>query len=426
MVEASGGEGTTTASNQEAFGMSARNLTDAERRDFVVGNSFFTQNWVTAPSSTEARDGLGPLLNGQGCASCHVRDGRGTPEEGEPGLLFRLSVPGESGPVSEPVYGDQLQDRSILGVPAEGQMLRLYVEEPGAFADGGTYSLRRPMYEFEDLAYGPISVEVEVSPRLAPAVIGAGLLEAIPEEDILGSADPDDADGDGISGRPNWIKDSIGGEPTLGRFGWKANVTSVERQVARAFIGDIGITSHFFPDQNCTETQTACSAAPSGGEPEIPDDRMEKVVFYNQTLAVPARRNLDSPDVEAGARLFNDIGCVGCHQPRQETGDAEIAALANQVIFPFTDLLLHDMGPGLADDRADGEASGSEWRTPPLWGIGLTESVSGHTFFLHDGRARSLEEAVLWHGGEAEPAASGFKALSSEQRSQLLAFLGSL
>ncbi len=291
MVEASGGEGTTGASNQEAFGMSARNLTDGERRDFAVGNSFFTQNWVTAPSSTEARDGLGPLLNGQACASCHVRDGRGTPEEGEPGLLFRLSVPGEGGPVPEPVYGNQLQDRSILGVPAEGQMLRLYVEEPGVFADGETYSLRRPMYEFDDLAYGPISVEVEVSPRLAPAVIGAGLLEAIPEDGIVGASDPEDADGDGISGRPNWIKDPTSGETTLGRFGWKANVASVERQVAGAFIGDIGITSHIFPDQNCTETQTACSAAPNGGEPEVTDELLEKVVFYNQTLAVPARRD---------------------------------------------------------------------------------------------------------------------------------------
>ena len=426
MVEAAGGEGTTTASNHEAFGMSARNLTDAERGDFVVGNSFFTQNWVTAPSSTEARDGLGPLLNGQACASCHVRDGRGTPEEGEPGLLFRLSVPGESGPAPEPVYGGQLQDRSILGVPAEGQVLRLYVEEPGVFADGETYSLRRPMYEFDDLAYGPISVEVQVSPRMAPAVFGAGLLEAIPEDDIVSASDPDDSDGDGISGRPNWIEDPTTGETTLGRFGWKANVPSVEQQVAAAFIGDIGITSHISPEQNCTETQTACSAAPNGGEPEIPDDRMEKVVFYNQTLAVPARRDLDSPDVRAGARLFNDIGCIGCHQPRQETDDAEISALANQVIFPFTDLLLHDMGPGLADDRTDGGASGTEWRTAPLWGIGLTGEVSGHTFFLHDGRARSLEEAILWHGGEAEGAASGFKALSAQQRSQLIAFLGSL
>ena len=324
------------------------------------------------------------------------------------------------------MYGDQLQDRSILGVPAEGQVLRLYVDEPGEFDDGETYSLRRPMYEFDDLAYGPISVEVEVSPRMAPAVIGAGLLEAIPEDDIVGVADPDDADGDGISGRPNWIKDPTSGEATLGRFGWKANVASVERQVASAFIGDIGISSHLFPDQNCTETQTACAAAPNGGEPEVTDELLEKVVFYNQTLAVPARRNLDSPDVGAGAGLFGDLGCAGCHQPRQETGDAEIAALANQVVFPFTDLLLHDMGPGLADHRTDGEASGTEWRTAPLWGIGLTETVSGHTFLLHDGRARSLEEAILWHGGEAEPAATGYKALSSEQRSQLVAFMESL
>jgi len=196
--------------------------------------------------------------------------------------------------------------------------------------------------------------------------------------------------------------------------------------VSGAFSGDIGITSPIFPDENCTETQTECSAAPNGGEPEITADLVERVVFYNRTLAVPARRGLDDPEVKAGAKLFGDLGCTGCHQPGQSSGDAPIAALSNQVIYPFTDLLLHDMGPGLADDRPDGEASGTEWRTPPLWGIGLTEGVSGHTFLLHDGRARSFEESILWHGGEGEGSAEGFKSLSSEQRSQLVAFLGSL
>jgi CxxC motif-containing protein (DUF1111 family) len=253
-----------------------------------------------------------------------------------------------------------------------------------------------------------------------------GLLEAIPEDDIVAASDPDDSDGDGISGRPNWVTDTTTGERSLGRFGWKANVASVERQVAGAFLGDIGVTSPILPEQNCTEVQTACAAAPNGGEPEISADLLEKVVFYTQTLAVPARRDLTSSEVKEGANVFAELGCSGCHQPRQETGNDPLAALANQVIFPFTDLLLHDMGPRLADDRPDGEASGTEWRTAPLWGIGLTETVSGHTFFLHDGRARSLEEAILWHGGEAEASVEGFKALSSEQRLQLVAFLRSL
>jgi CxxC motif-containing protein (DUF1111 family) len=296
----------------------------------------------------------------------------------------------------------------------------------GEYADGVPYSLRRPMHEFEDLAYGEITMDVLVSPRLAPPVFGSGLLEAIPESDLLEAADPDDSDGDGISGRANMVIDTVSGEMTIGRFGWKANVASVEEQVSSAFSGDIGITSDLFPNEDCTEEQVECANAPSGGDPEIPTDRLEKVVFYSRTLAVPARRDLDSPDVAAGADLFVELGCASCHQPRQETGDSDIAALANQEIFPFTDLLIHDMGPDLADGRPDGEASGSEWRTPPLWGLGLTETVSGSTFFLHDGRARSVEEAILWHGGEAEQSANDFRSLSAVQRSQLLAFLGSL
>ncbi len=393
---------------------------------FEVGDSFFTQNWVTAPASTDARDGLGPMFNAQACASCHVRDGRGSPETGEIGLLFRLGVNTGGGQSPDPSYGGQLQDRAVLGVPAEGTVRRLYVEEAGAYADGSAYTLRRPVHEFDDLAYGPLAVDVMVSPRLAPPVFGSGLLEAIPESDILGAADPEDADGDGISGRPNMVHDALSGETALGRFGWKANVARVEEQVASAFSADVGITSELFPDEDCTAAQIECAAAPGGGDPEIPADRMEKVVFYTRTLAVPARRDLDKPEVAAGAELFLQLGCAGCHQPRQETGDSDVEALADQVIFPFTDLLLHDMGPGLADGRPDGEASGSEWRTPPLWGLGLTETVSGATFFLHDGRARSIEEAILWHGGEAEPGATGFKSLTPEQRSNLIAFLSSL
>ncbi len=420
LVLESGGEGTTASADLNAFGDSARNLTNDERRRFEVGDSFFTQNWVTAPSSTDARDGLGPLLNAQSCSSCHLRDGRGTPDGVEPGLLFRLSVAAGDDLAPDPSYGDQIQDRAILGVPAEATIRTVYMEETGTYEDGTEYKLRRPVHEFEDLAYGPLSVDVMVSARLAPAVFGAGLLEAIPVDDIVAGADPDDSDGDGISGRPNYV------DGDLGRFGWKSNVATVADQVASAFSGDIGITSELRPDEICTEAQVECLQAPNGGNPEIAADLFDDVVFYSETLAVPARRNLDDPDVQAGAAVFAEIGCVTCHRPRHVTGDDEIEALSGQVIFPFTDLLLHDMGPGLADDRPDGEATGAEWRTPPLWGLGLHDVVNEHVFFLHDGRARSVEEAILWHGGEAEAVKDAFTSLDSVQRSQLLEFLDSL
>jgi CxxC motif-containing protein (DUF1111 family) len=203
-------------------------------------------------------------------------------------------------------------------------------------------------------------------------------------------------------------------------------VATVEDQVASAFIGDIGITSPLFPDENCTEAQAECAHAPNGGNPEVSQEIFDQVVFYNRTLAVPARRGLDEPDVIAGAGLFEEAGCASCHHPDHVTGPSEIEALAEQEIYPFTDLLIHDMGPDLDDRRPDGEATGAEWRTPPLWGIGLTEIVNGHLNFLHDGRARSLEEAILWHGGEGEQARETFAALSEPQRAQLIAFLESL
>ena len=426
LVPESGGEGTTESSNRNAFGNSARNLTDEERRVFEVGDSFFTQNWVTAPASTDARDGLGPLLNAQSCSSCHLLDGRGSADGEEPGLLFRVRAIDDDVAEPDPVYGDQIQDRAILGVAPEASVRTIYTEETGTFPDGSTYRLRRPVHELEDLAYGDVSVETVLAPRLAPPVFGAGLLEAIPEGEVLDMADPDDGDADGISGRPNRVLDVSTGETALGRFGWKANVPTVEQQVAAAFIGDIGITSPLFPEDNCTPTQVECASAINGGSPEITQDLFDQVVFYNRTLAVPARRNLDEPGVVAGASLFGEAGCVSCHQPRQETGVSDIEALAGQEIYPFTDLLLHDMGPDLADGGPDGEATGSEWRTPPLWGIGLTETVNGNLNFLHDGRARSLEEAILWHGGEAEASKQAFVGLSPEQRSELIEFLESM
>lgn len=430
-----GGSTTREVTGRNAFGFPAPTLTNEERRTFEIGDSFFTQNWVTAPASTEARDGLGPLMNARACSSCHLLDGRGAPGStgsGSLGLLLRLSVPSDQGfPGVEPhpVYGDQLQDRAVDGVPAEGELVISYEEVDGEYADGTSYSLRTPTYSIESPTHGPLDGDVLVSPRLAPQVIGVGLLEAIPEDDVLAAADPDDADDDGISGRANRTWNPRTEQLELGRFGWKANVPTVEAQVAGAFNGDIGITSTLLPDQPCTDAQTDCAAAPTGGEPELPDDRLGSVTFYNRTLAVPAMRDVDDAEVRAGARLFDEMGCSGCHAPTQRTGplaDVGVAALADQTFHPYTDLLVHDMGDGLADGRPDGDATGTEWRTPPLWGLGLIEDVNGERFLLHDGRARTIEEAILWHGGEAESAKEAFRTAGADVRTRLLAFLEAL
>ena len=426
-----GGETTAFSQGRNAFELSARNLNNEERRTFEVGDSFFNQNWVTAPASTEARDGLGPTFNAQSCSSCHSHDGRAKPPDHDDdptrGLLLRLSVPGPDGPVEEPTYGGQLQDRAINGVPPEGHISIRYETITGEYADGTTYALRKPTYTIMEPAFGPLHPDVMTSPRIAPATIGMGLLEAISEEDVLVLADPEDSDGDGISGRPNMVWDGEQGRQVLGRFGWKASQPTVERQSAGAFHGDIGITSRHFPEENCPPAQSACLEAPNGGSPEVPDERLGKVTFYVQTLAVPAMRNVDDPQVREGTRLFMEAGCGACHTPRHETAeDYPIRPLRGQVFFPYTDLLLHDMGEGLADNRPDGDASGREWRTPPLWGIGLVETVNGHTMFLHDGRARSIEEAVLWHDGEARQSRDYFIGLSSEERESVIRFLRSL
>ncbi len=314
-----GGETTAMSTGSNAFELSARNLSNEERRTFEVGDSFFNQNWVTAPASTTARDGLGPTFNALSCSSCHSHDGRAKPpdndDDPERGLLLRLSVPGPDGPVDEPVYGGQLQDRAILGVLPEGRISIRYEDVPGQYPDGTAYSLRKPAYSISDAAFGPLRPDVMISPRIAPATIGMGLLEAVPEERILGLADPDDADGDGISGRANMVWDVRSASLALGRFGWKANQPTVEQQTAGAFHGDIGITSTLFPHENCPAAQRPCQDAPGGGEPELSDERLGKVVFYVQTLAVPAMRNVDDSQVREGAHLFAQAGCAACHAP---------------------------------------------------------------------------------------------------------------
>ena len=313
------------------------------------------------------------------------------------------------------------------GVPPEGRVAVTYEEMPGTYGDGEPYSLRKPTYTFTDLRYGPMHPETRLSPRVAPAMVGLGLLEAVPAAALLALADPDDADGDGISGRANRVWDKARRQTVPGRFGWKANQPSVAQQVAGAFLGDIGITSSLFPDENCPPVAVACRQALNGGSPELSDALLGHVVFYSRTLAVPARRGVQQADVRRGRQLFDAAQCGACHTPTLRTGAVpDLPDLSAQVIHPYTDLLLHDMGAGLADGRPDFEATGSEWRTPPLWGIGLVETVNRHTYFLHDGRARNLAEAILWHGGEAEASKEYFRRLPRADREALLQFLRSL
>jgi CxxC motif-containing protein (DUF1111 family) len=428
-----GGDGVTVSdASANAFGHALPTLTPAERRAFVVGNSFFKVNWVTAPSSTATRDGLGPLFNARSCSACHVRDGRSAPpEEGaseRSGLLMRIGVHSDIGAdVPHPIYGAQVQDSAILGARPEARVSIRSTSRKGQYGDGTRYELLAPEYALEDPAYGPLGEGLLLGPRTAPQLIGLGLLEAIPATAITDRADPDDRDRDGISGRANYVAASLGTGRILGRFGWKATQPDVESQASAAFLNDMGITSVTLRAEALTNAQREVIQFASGGSPEIDAKTFDQVVFYTRVLAVPSPRDAAEPRVARGRTAFDQFGCAKCHVPEWTTDDAsDLAHCRERVIRPFTDLLLHDMGPELADEKRDGEAEPAEWRTPPLWGIGLIPIVNGHSRYLHDGRARDLAEAVLWHGGEATSARERFRTSSADERAALLAFLQSL
>jgi CxxC motif-containing protein (DUF1111 family) len=440
----SGGSATVRKTDQNSFSLPSANLPPSRRVDFSVGNSFFRSPWVIAPSTTTARDGLGPLFNTNACQGCHIKDGRGHPPTPDSpnavSMLVRLSIPDAPayanvierlGVVPEPVYGGQLQDMAVPGVAPEGKVRVDYTPVAVRFKDGTDVELRKPSLNITRLGYGPMHPDTRFSARVAPPMIGLGLLEAIPEEAILANAAAQAADKNGLAGRPNRVWDDAQQKTVLGRFGWKAGQPNLNQQNAHAFSGDMGLTTSLKTVDDCTDAQTACKQAPNGsgpdGEPEVSDNILRLVLFYSRNLAVPARRHVSAPDVLAGKTLFFQAGCQSCHTPKYTTAaNAAEPELANQVIRPYSDLLLHDMGDGLADNRSEFQASGRDWRTPPLWGIGLTQAVSGHTQFLHDGRARNLLEAVLWHGGEAKGAQQQVLSFNAEQRAALLAFLNSL
>ncbi|NMM43473.1 thiol oxidoreductase [Rhodospirillaceae bacterium KN72] len=438
--------------DRNTYSHPSANMPFEDQLDFNIGNGFFKRLWVSSPSSTKAADGLGPLFNARGCQRCHVADGGGHapaanyPDDTAVTMLMRLSVPartamerealasGRASAIPDPVYGGQLQDFGVQSVPAEGHIHIDYTEEEVRLADGTVVSLRKPAVSLTDPGYGPPDADLMISLRIATPMIGLGLLELIPEDAILAHADPADKDGDGISGRANRVWDIARDRLALGRFGWKAGQPTLDQQNQSAFSGDIGISTPLFPAAygDCSAAQALCRDAPHGDDAkydglEAPQEVTDLLLFYARNLAVPSRPDAADETVLMGKAVFLGLGCDACHVQAFTTGPSEDSPhLANQVIYPYTDLLLHDMGDGLADNRPEALADGREWRTAPLWGIGVARIVSEEATYLHDGRARTLLEAILWHGGEAQSARDGVVTLSTEEREALIRFLKSL
>jgi len=416
---------------REAYTQPLPGLSEQEREQFFHGRSVFRQSWVVAPANDRAA-GLGPLYNRLSCISCHQKNGRGRspdgPDERMLSMLVRLSIPGHDehgGPKPHPTYGGQLNDEGIPGVPAEGRAaIRWRDLAPQILAGGEKAVLRRPLVSFENLAYGKPG-KMLYSLRVGQPVYGLGLLEAVPEATVLALAA--ESKPDGVKGSANRVWDAAAQRTVLGRFGFKANMPNLRQQSAGAMLGDLGMTSTLFPDENCTPVQKACQAAPSGGHPELSEADLDAVEFYLANLAAPPRRNADDAQVRRGEQFFADAGCAACHRPTLQTGPSQRFPLtANRQIAPYTDLLVHDMGKGLADNRPDYQANGRQWRTPPLWGIGLVPLINEHSQYLHDGRARNLQEAVLWHDGEARASRQRYATAPPASRQALLAFLESL
>ncbi len=446
----SGGAGTFPGkADAKAMSHPDPTLDDAGVERFRLGFALFKKMWAQAPSSTQASDGLGPLFNARSCQSCHLRDGRGRPPEGgaeSQSFMFRLAkTPANDAERAalaahehlnfpDPVYGQQLQDQGVTGLKGEGRAVISYKDRIVTLAGGETVTLRAPSYAVADHAYGPLDPQTTLSPRIAQSLAGMGLLEAIPEAEILAGAERQAKAGGGIHGRPNLVRDPKSGEIVIGRFGWKAQNPTVRAQAAAALSSDIGISSPDAPDPygDCTEAETACRKMPTGvqkrlGDTEAPDPILDLLTAYTANLAVPARRDVDQPDVLAGKALFYQAGCASCHTPKFVTArTAAETQHAFQLIWPYSDLLLHDMGEELADGQQVGEATGRDWRTVPLWGIGLAQTVNGYQAYLHDGRARTLEEAILWHGGEGARARNAYAGMEKSDRQKLLQFLGSL
>lgn len=397
------------AYGRQAFAQPAANLDRAAHRSFAEGSRVFHNDWQVTGSPGTARQGLGPHFAARSCAGCHVHDGRGHPDS--VALVPRLTLP----PGLPDAYGGQITPQAVPGVTPRGQWRVRYRSVAGRFADGETYTLRQPVLELRALGYGPLPPGTQISARLAPQLAGLGLLDAIDEADILDNERRQAALPGPVKGRANRVFEPFDGREVVGRFGWKASTGSLHHQIASAFFSDLGVTSRHFPGERPDE------------RPELDTDTFLLALNYQFGLGVPARRNTESSTVRRGEQLFAQAQCAQCHRAQPyTTGKGWFPALSRQTIRPYTDLLLHDMGPGLADGRPDAQASGSQWRTPPLWGIGLLHQVNGHQRLLHDGRARGVLEAILWHGGEAQAARDRVLAMPRRDREALVQFVNSL
>lgn len=422
----SGGAATAFLANSQAFGEMVSGLAGYDLYMHEFGDKLFEQSFISAPATIFP--GLGPVYNNVSCASCHHNDGKGTPTLGQitSSLLARISVPGTDrygGPLEAPGFGLQLQDKAVSGKTPEARVSVSYQEIPFTYPDGRTVSLRKPAYTLSN-PYIPLPANFMISVRLAPSVFGLGLLDLIPEETLLAQADPDDINNDGIKGRVNYVYNPYTKKTELGRYGLKANVSTLNIQVAGALHQDMGVTNYIFPQESSYGQLQDDGLADN---PDLSDSAVDALIFYVRTLAVPARRDVTDPAALQGEQLFTRLNCSGCHTPTVYTGvDVRLPVLSHQRIHPYTDLLLHDMGADLADGRPDFLAGANDWRTPPLWGIGLFPKTNGEAYYLHDGRARSIEEAILWHGGEAKRSKDAFVQLSGFDREALLKFLKSL
>lgn len=498
----SGGDTTVFVSTNNAFSRKPASIVN----DFQL-DGFFTQgdHLFRTPD-----DGIGPILNTGSCQGCHLNDGRGVVPENSTTPMSSMLVKLTDGEGNiDPIYGDQIQpfsvngfingntlsdgfsrhNGSISGTELLGEAFPYIVFETinGEYPDGSTYELRNPIYKVRDLSYGSFMEDVRFSARVAPQAFGVGLLGAIPQENLLALVDEEDSNNDGISGRASFVTDVFTGESVIGRFAYKAQNPTVLQQVAGAYNGDMGVTTNVFSNEPCTDNQLACQLAAEqeitvGDNVDLNNHALALVEFYNRVLAVPARRGFDEStevwqeDIISGRTLFMNANCTGCHTQRHVTGEAKgselgeltlgsviantetqqsenISVLSNQTIYPYTDLLLHDMGgscavtrettdglactdgveclyvqrcEGLADGVVQGDAGGSEWKTPALWGLGLVQTVNEDSSFLHDGRARTIEEAILWHGGEAQNSKNIFMNYTKAEREQLITFLSSL
>ncbi len=422
-----------------------------QQQQFRAGEKVFNNFWIAIPNADISKWwdlsqpgpggggwGLGPTFLATSCVQCHVQAGRGRVPEGSSGPLLqqtlRLSIPGEGphgGPNPDPNYGVQIQSFDIIESKdqkrqtGEAEVHVDWKTSQFRFADGETIELRKPVIRVEKLNFGPLATGLMTSLRNTQAIYGLGYLEAVSEADILALADTQKAQG--LNGRPNYVRDDVNDKTSLGRFGWKANQPSLKQQIAGAYHGDIGITSPLYPEQNCPPIQKACQQEKLTEKTELSEELWGQIAFWVSALDVPPPRDAGNPAVLHGEKLFAAARCTQCHVPELKTrAYPALPQLGNKRIRPYTDLLLHDMGPELADGRPDFKAGASDWRTSPLWGIGLSKQVNGSTNFLHDGRARNLTEAIVWHGGEATASRDAFAKLSKKERADLIAFLQAL